>query len=395
MVSFMAYMVGREPDDHLGLFSYSDQVGWSRSRAIKELLTGSKAYRVVFPAVAPSAYKWGDKEFIIKRQKLGDPHPTLRAGGMKSSVVAYRLDGLLIDDPHDPKDAATPQHRAKVYDNYEKALRTRLTQKAWQVLIGTRWAEDDFIGRVTKQADWTVIHTQAIARNGYSYWPEAYSWEFLDKLRYEAPNLFAIQYQGDTTGGETGIIQRLHYYNEPPAAIIKNNELVICSAWDTAFKEKQQNDFTVGYIGGLDRYGRVFILDRVKGRWHLPGLLDELSRHYDRHKPKYVWVEDAASGTPAVQTLMESAPHIPAVAVAYRGGKTSRAHSLAPFLHGGHVIFPRYAEWLPDAEHQLTRFPNVAHDDDLDALFILVDNMTKMVHPYYLENRPRINLVFQ
>ena len=393
MVGFMAYMIGRLKDDHFGLFSYADQVGWARSRAVKELLVGSKPYHVAFPDIGPSPAKWGDKEFIVKRKKLGDPHPTLRAGGMKSSVVAYRLDGRLVDDPHDPKDAATPTLREKVFDNYEKALRTRLTQKAWQVVIGTRWADDDFIGQLTKQKGWRVLHTQAIRPNGTSYWPDGYSHEYLASIRFESPSLFAIQYMGDTTGGETGIIQRISTYNDSPSTVLDSRDLLIGAGWDTAFKEKQQNDFTVGYIGGLDPDGRIYILDRVKGRWGLPGLLDQLSRAYVTYGPAYVWIEDAASGTPAIQALMESSPHIPTVPVAYRGGKTTRAHALAPFLHGGHVLFPKGADWYKDAEYSLTHFPHIRHDDDIDALFMLVDNLSKCRHPSRIERRPQFRLV--
>lgn len=392
MVGFVSYMIGRYPGDHLGLLSYSDQVGWSRSRAVKEVLEGSTPYRITFPHIKPSTTRWGDKEFIIRRTDLGDPHPTLRAGGTQSAVVAYRLNGLLIDDPHDQKNSATPHLRNKTFKNYEDAIRTRMTSKSWQVVIGTRWSDDDFIGQLTKQKGWQVLHTEALSRNGVSYWPEHYPFEFLDTIRYESPALFAIQYMGDTTGGETGIIREAFTYDEPPNILLQKSDLLIASAWDTAFKEKQNNDFTVGYTGGMDKWGRIYILDRRKGRWGLPGLLQEITDVSNTYTPRYVWIEDAASGTPAIQTLMESSPHIPTVPVAYRGGKTTRAHALAPYLHGKHVVFPRGAEWLEDALYTLTRFPYVPHDDDLDALFILIDQLTNLKHPAYIEQRPSLRL---
>ena len=395
MVSFMAYMIGRYPTDHLGLLSYSDQVGWSRSRAVKEIIAHSKPYHITFPEIKPSKAKWGDTEFIIQRPDVGDPHPSLRAGGTSSAVVAYRLNGLLIDDPHDQKNSATPHQRGKTFKNYEDAIRTRMTAKGWQIVIGTRWSDDDFIGQLTKQKGWKTLHTAAISANGKSYWPSAYPFTFLDTIRYESPALFAVQYMGDTTGGETGIIRHVEYYNEDPQVLFQNSDLLVASSWDTAFKERQQNDFSVSYVGGMDKWGRIFLLDRIKGRWGLPGLLEQMSESFNKYNQSYIWIEDAASGTPAIQTLMESSPHIPTVPVSYSGGKTTRAHALAPFLHGGHVLFPKRAEWTEDAIYNLTRYPYVPHDDDLDALFILVNELSGLKHPAYINSRPEFRLVMR
>jgi len=391
-VGFMSYMIGRYPERHNGLLSYADSVGWSRSLAIRNLIESSLPYRVTFPDVQPDKRKWGVAEFNVKRPDLGDPHPTLRAGGTMSAVVSYRINGLLIDDPHDQKNANTPQFRDKVWSNYEQAILTRKTSDAWEVVIGTRWADGDFIGRLLKRKGYRIIHIPALTKTGRSYWSSAYPKDFLDELKFKSPALFAVQYMGDTTGGDTGIIRSLATYDQPPSALLEKGDLLVASGWDTAFKEKQQNDFSVGYIGGMDRWGRIFILDRVKGRWGLPGLLDEINNSYLKYSQSYVWIEDAASGTPAIQTLMESSPHMPTVPVTYRGGKTTRAHALAPFLHGGHVLFPKYADWYEDAAYNLTRFPYADHDDDLDALFCLVDNLTKLRHPSSIIDRPRVTL---
>jgi predicted phage terminase large subunit-like protein len=395
----MAWMLGRNPHRHHGLLSYSDQVSWARSRAVKQLIEASPAYKLVFPDVKPYTKKWGDTEFILdikknskrQRRESGDPHPTLRAGGATSAVVAYRLNGLLFDDPHDQKNSASPQQREKVHRNYNDAIKTRLTSDAWQVLIGTRWAEDDFIGYVTKQKGWQVLHTRALSSNGRSYWPEAYDFDFLDTIRFETPNLFAVQYLGDTTGGEAGIIRHVRTYSDPPLVINKEKKLLVGIGLDTAMKEREKNDFSVGYVGGLDRYGRLYLLDRFKGRWGLPELLDQLTDYYEKWRPTFVWVEDTANGTAAVQTLVSQST-MPVVPVPYTGDKYQRANTLSPYLHGGHVLFPRYAEWYEDSKFQLTHFGNTRHDDDLDALFILVDELIQMRHPSHHLRRPKIKI---
>jgi len=391
-VGFTAWMLGRRPERHYGLLSYADSVGWSRSYAIRNLIESSLPYRITFPEVKPDKRRWGTSEFQIARPDLADPHPTLRAGGTTSAVVAYRLNGLVIDDPHDQKNSGNKTNLDKVWENYDNAISTRLTSDAWEVVIGTRWSDADFIGRKLGQKGVKVLHTAALLRGDKSYWEEAYPAEFLINKRYQSPAMFAMQYMGDTKGGEAQIIRKLHTwdsYSRPPKYIMDELDLLVASSWDTAFKEKQQNDFTVGYIGGMDKHGRIYILDRVKGRWGLPGLLDQIAESAQKWNEFAIWVEDAASGTPAVQTLMAHSM-LPVQAMPYKGGKMTRAHAIAPFLHGGHVLFPSGEEWFPDCEYQLTHYPNTGHDDDLDALFLLIDNLTKLRHPSTILNRPRI-----
>jgi predicted phage terminase large subunit-like protein len=390
-VGFTAWMIGKAHARHYGLLSYSDMVGWARSFAVRNLIENSLPFRLVFPEVLPEKKRWGTSEFLVKRADMADPHPTLRAGGLTSAVVAYRLNGLVVDDPHDQKNSATTSQLDKAWRNWEDAISTRLTSDAWQVTIGTRWNDQDYIGRRKEQKGVKVVHTKALNSKGESYWPEHYPTEFLLTKKYQSPALFAMQYQGDTTGGEAQIIRNLATYDYTPQVMTSKYDLVIASGWDTAFKEKQQNDFSVGFVGGMDKYGRIYVLDKVRGRWGLPALLDTIAQTYNNWPQFAVWVEDAASGTPAVQTLMSQST-LPVEAVYYRGGKTSRAHALAPYLHGGHVLFPKYASWFPETEYDLTHFPNTDHDDELDALFLLVDNLIKLRHPSSAFGRPSISV---
>ncbi|KKL64629.1 hypothetical protein LCGC14_2163080, partial [marine sediment metagenome] len=78
--------------------------------------------------------------------------------------------------------------------------------------------------------------------------------------------------------------------------------------------------------------------------------------------------------------------------VYYGGGKRSRANVLAQYLHNGQVRFPAMASWFPDMEYYLKHFPYVDHDDDVDSLFILVDNLLQLQHPAGYSDRPRATI---
>ena len=394
-VLFLAWMIGKYPEDSLGLLSYENKQAWKRSNAIRRIII-SKAYHFTFPNIRRDPQSWGSAEFRVKRADIVSPHATLRAGGTKSAVVGDRFMGLVLDDAVDFKQAANTTQLDKAFDNYEQSVLTRLKDYSWQMSIGTRWCGPDFIGRLLKRKHegWIPIHIPALDRYGKTYWPpdgkgNGYSDKFMEIKKLESPALFAMQYMGDTTGGETQIIKKLTKYKEVPSKeLIEEKDLLVAVGIDSAYKEKEKNDFSVCYVGGLDSYGRIWILDRRKGRFSTPMLMDEIYDIQEEWEPFCQWIEDSGAGTPAVQIIMAESPDIPMDTVLpSQGGKRSRAHALAPYIHRGQIVFPKMAAWLEGAEYELTHFPYTSHDDDIDALWTLVSQLLDVPHPSAYDRR--------
>jgi predicted phage terminase large subunit-like protein len=407
-VGFMSWILGKNPDSHFGMLSYADQVAWDRALPIRNVIEHSKAFGLTFPDVKPDLTAWDKKGFRVQRPNLADPHPTLRAGGVSSAVVSYRLNGLTLDDVLDIKTAATPRARQKVYDDYVDAVSTRMVKHAWQLCIGTRWSDDDFIGQLLALRHhgapvWTPIHVPAILPNGKSYWPEEYPIETLIEKRDTMPSNFAIQYQGDTTGGETQIIKKMAVYSDyrrdddgkVDVDFARKHDLVMGASWDTALKDKQENDYSVMYIGGLDKNGYIWVVDREKDRFTIKDIVALSKSAYLKWRTMNIWFEDSAAGTPAVQTIRDEMPLVPCDTVYYGGGKRSRANVLAQYIHNGQVRFPSLVGWFADCEYYLKHFPHTDHDDDIDSLFILVDNLLQMRHPAEYEKRPNVEVIMR
>jgi len=422
-VLFLAWMIGRYPEEHYGLIVYADDPAKERASGIRDIIENSELYHKIFPDVIPDKRSWGTKAFRVKRKRVADFHPTLRAAGATASVVSYRLSGIVIDDPHDPKNSDTPAKREKVYLNWEQAIKTRLLDGAFRLCITTRWAEDDFAGSlIRKEKGWSESITQAITTKSKSYWPERYSIETLREIEEENPSTFAIQYMGDTTKGSSGMFTGLTTYSgeivqELAGLRIKTGrldlfnqtirymhpekgdlELLVVVVIETALKDGEKNDFTVIYVGGLDQAGKVWILDRRKGRWTLPELVAEIEEVYSDFQPYTIWIEDSAAGTPAVQTLKASLPHMPLVLQNPTvGGKRSRAMSMQPYINTGDIVFPKDTDWYQDAEYFILRIGSASHDDDVDALFMLLKNILTVRHPseYDTEGRLQAKLTFK
>jgi len=431
MCSFLSWMIGRYPDDHLGLISYGGEPARERSVAVRDILDKSNPYKMVFPGIEKDPTHWNKASFRVKRKTVGDIHPTLRSAGSNSAVIGYRLGGLLYDDPQDEKNSDKSWKREKVWFTYENSIYTRVIETGWQVFIGTRFADDDFCGRMKASGlilPENVVFVPALNSKGESYWPEQYPLtpEVRDEqglivkeasklwaTREKTPKVFYLQYMGDTTGGEAGIIRKVTHHNETitvergvsesgypyvrvwvgddyKAADRDNRALLVGIGFDTALKKGRENDYTVGYIGGLDRDGNVWILDRVKDRYGSPELIDLIKELYEKWMPYCIWIEDSAQGTPVVQMIQAELPFLPITTVPVaQGGSVSRANSLTPYLHKGQIKFSQMNDWFEDTRYYLTHFPNTDHDDDLDALFVLVDSLMRVRHPASYTLKPQ------
>ena len=397
-VLFLAWIIGNNPTKHYGLVCYGDKQAWRRCTAIRNIIEQDPVYHLIFPQVKPDPRNWSRESFTLQRTDTTDLHPTLTAVGSDSGIISSRLDGLVYDDPHDEKNSRTAGKRRQVVETYDNAIQPCLEGLAWTVCICTRYADDDLPGFFINRG-FRAIHQRAItqsykkgrkpARKELSYAPSLKTLAQLKQQRDRNPLVFALQMQGDTTGGTAAIIKRLVTYqaNELP----EFKEMLIQAGTDTNYKEGEESDYTVIFVGGMDRKGGVWMLHREKGRWDVDDLADLLiSLHRDWHYTTN-WIEDTAKGTPAVTMVRKKAAFVPCeLQPASRGGKRSRASSIASHLNSGQVKWPAAAGWFKDAEYYLTHYGHTDQADDLDALYMLLSNLLQAIHPAsYGAGRPK------
>src|SRR5690606_7886659 len=89
-------------------------------------------------------------------------------------ITGFGGDLILIDDPvKSSEEAESPTYRERAWEWYQGTLRTRLEPGGAIVVIGTRWHEDDLIGRLlASDEDWTLLHLPAIDDEGRELWPQ-------------------------------------------------------------------------------------------------------------------------------------------------------------------------------------------------------------------------------
>lgn len=150
----------------------------------------------------------------------------LRLVGREGSLTGSRVDVMILDDMYkDAAEANSPLMRNNVWDWYCSVVRTRLHNTSRELIVFTRWHEDDLIGRLiaAEGDDWMVVNFPALKvghptkidpRNaGEALWPQRHSTELLASRRAIDPSIFESLYQGNPTPSDELLYDRFVVYS--------------------------------------------------------------------------------------------------------------------------------------------------------------------------------------
>lgn len=375
--AFTAWFIGRDARRRVLALSANESLARRNSRAVRSMLQSPEWPFPSVRLVGESLEEW---------QTSLDGG--VRAIGKSGILTGFRAELALLDDIQ--PDAGTPASREDDEAFFREITATRLEPNGVVVLIATRWAEDDLVGRLQQGASrnqWTFVSLPAIAeRNdplsraeGDALWPERWPLSSLEERRAEVGSLaFSCQYNGRPVPPEGRLIQRKWFGTYPAGSIPPLRR--ICMGLDAAAKTGVGNDNSAIVVVGESKNHDLYLLDCIAARVEFTDLLRMLKAAYDRWKmeevPLHCYVEDASAGTQIVQTLRSEAS-FPVTAVKVRDSKTSRLEALTPLFESGRVLFPSHASWLGAFLEELYAFPAARHDDRVDAFALVLSELNK------------------
>ncbi len=393
-VTFPTWFMGNNKHKNIITTSYASQLARKFGRKCRTI-TSSKQYRELFEAELKSDNRAVDDWALTNGS-------TYMAGGILSGITGNRADGLVIDDPiKGREDADSATIREKTWEAYLNDLRTRLKPNAWQLIIQTRWHEDDLSGRIlpqnwdgesgwveSRQGEWWYViclqaectrHDDPLGRDiGEWLWTDWFSeahWQAEKKV--QGTRNWDALYQQIPKPAEGAMFKKawLQRYGTPPAEFMR-----VVFSLDTAYKPEQINDPSVLEIWGETNHAK-YLLHVWRDRVEYPELKRILANHYMAWKPTAVLIEDKSSGQSLIQEcrdgiMLEQFPnkiYIPVVAIEPDGSKLDRAVRVSSQVESGIVYLPEIAEWLTDFESELFGFPIATHDDQVDSMTQFLD----------------------
>jgi predicted phage terminase large subunit-like protein len=366
---FPSWLLGRRPEGSIVLASYGSELAEQNSRRVRELL-GEATYP--FEAAVSS-----DSRAVNRWQTTAGG--VVIAAGVGSALTGFGADAMIVDDPiADRASAESPAVRNATWDWFSDVARTRLHAGAIQLLIATRWHEDDPTGRILNSPmakEWEFLSLPALRDDepdplgrdpGEPLWPERYPASELPSVeRGEITSRsFAALYQQRPVPAEGHVFKTAWFenrYTELPSHFTK----IVC--WlDAAAKTGVRNDYSAIVKIGVSN-NAYFILDVWRDRVEFPGLIRRVGMLPDEElAPSTIYVEDTSNAVALIQAV-KSETHMPIVAVPAKGSKESRAEGVTGVCEAQKVFLPREASWLTDFERELFGFPAVKNDDMVDA----------------------------
>lgn len=281
-----AYLLGMNPDTKIALASYNLRLASRFNRKIQRLMTDNM-YQTIFPQTQlktsptqhPNVIRTSD-EFELVGAAGG-----LLSVGREGALTGNPVDVFILDDLYkDALEANSPLIRDNTWEWYNAVVKTRLHNLSRELIVFTRWHEDDLIGRLntheevvaltdlhlttSDQADgkWFHLNFEAIKQGpptsidprteGTALWPERHSLHLLEQKRRLDPILFETMYQGHPTVRE-GLLYGDHFstYTHLPEETVKRANYT-----DTADTGK---DYLCSVCYEVGRDGILYITDVV------------------------------------------------------------------------------------------------------------------------------------
>ena len=360
--------------------------------------------------------RWGDETWIVPghdtRMEIMNNHlGEMFTSSVSGSNTGRGGDVIVIDDPLDPRQAASDTMRENANIWFKQTMASRLNDKRRGaiVIIMQRLHEEDVSGIALAEGGWTHVKIPAIAPDreriifplsrmeyirepGDVLWPARETKEMLDFLREKRMGSYAFsgQYQQEPAPDEGGILKKSwwkFYKTTDPLTSMSPRQILsqlppmntVAISWDMAFKDLADSDYCAGSVWGRSG-ANYYLLDLAYDRMDFVtarSMVEALYRKWPM--AMQILIEDKANGTAIIQSLRKKIHRL--IAINPTESKVARVYAVSPLLEAGNVYLPdrSCAPWIDEFILQCARFPNAAHDDFVDSMSQALTRLSRSV----------------
>ena len=397
-----AYMLGLDPDIRIAIASYSGSLASRFNRRVQRILE-SREYEELFPdttikrGTKPTNYiRTSDEVEIIEHDGA------LLSVGREGSLTGNRVDCFILDDLYkDAMEANSPIVRENCWEWYTSVVRTRMHNFSRELIVFTRWHEEDLIGTITSKEpcrelrsfsdlesvgenEWLYLNFEALKASppseidprqlGEALWEEQHSATLLQQKRQLDTLRFECMYQGHPSSRE-GLLYGSSFaeYDTLPHDIVR-----YANYTDTA---DTGDDYLCSICYAVDTDGLIYICDTVYSREPMEVTELEVAEMLCRNCTRIAAIESNNGGRGFARAVQRLAPTTKVEWFHQAGNKEARilSHS-ATVLHL--LRFPK--EWQsrwPELYSHLTTYRRTFHSnrwhDAADVITGIVERETR------------------
>lgn len=298
---------------------------------------------------------------------------------------------FVVDDPYkNPEEAMSPRIREKVMNWFRAVANTRLQSGGSVVVMHTRWTDDDLIGELAKEGNWTHINLEAVCEHpdkdplgrslGEVLCPERFSVSDLKQKRIDVTDLFWFpMYQGTPTNTKGSIItdDDIMYYDDEPAQLVKKMDALGIFA-DLTYEKDEENDYAVFELWGI-RGADIYVFDQIREQMGIHEQLDAFETMIKRYPTAFhKEIEKKANGAAVIQLCEDKVPGI--IANNPQTSKGARLAAVSPLYKSRNVWYPnpnkKGNEWVKNNVYEIKMMTlagsKAKHDDTVDTATMAV-----------------------
>lgn len=289
-IFFMTWIMGRIPDVASVMSGHSDKLTDGFYKELLSIIEDSSTYLWGEVFTGTTVVETSSKnETIDLNRKKRFPTMTCRSiGGTLTGAVEIGNGGILYCDDliEDLEEATNPDRLDSKYDAYLNQLKDRMKEDAVQLMVGTRWAVKDPLGRIQEQYEgnpryrFTVIpalNDQDKSNFLYDY-NVGFSTKYYHDMRESIDHAtWCAKYMGHPYERE-GLVfpyDELNFYN----GVLPEGDHYVVAACDVAWGGGDSVSMPVAYVFGKDVYIDDWVFNQGDKEVSRPVVIGMLKRH--------------------------------------------------------------------------------------------------------------------
>jgi predicted phage terminase large subunit-like protein len=382
-VVFPTWQMGRKLDEEVILTGWGDPICRRHGKRARTICK-SELYRSVMGSGLDPNTRAAEDWALMNGS-------TYKSSGINSGIAGFRCDGLVWDDlTKNRKEADSQTIRNDTYNAYIDDARSRKKPDAWEVGIGTRWHEDEIMGRILPEGYsgesgymlcrdgnvWLIICLAAECERtddplgreiGEMIWPEWFGEGYWAEKRVN-PRSWGSLYQ-QRPAPEEGIFFKREDFKRYETLPEGDNWIGLDPAV-TDEEEGDDPDETCIQVWRTDEFARLYLMDEYWKAVTMDVWIAELIKKGRRFKPMMICSESGVirrASEPFIKRAMMKAKAFFSFVWAHRSAnKPAMARGAQAMVASGQVFVP-YGQLGDDFIDECLKFPAAASDNRVDA----------------------------
>lgn len=398
-----AYLLGINPNLRIAIASYSDSFAKRFNRDIQRLID-SEAYKAIFPGTQLCAPGTETATRTTSEFEIVGKAGSLKVVGRGGGLTGNAVDVMILDDLYkDAMEGNSPTIREAVYEWYTSVVRTRLHNDSQELIVFTRWHEEDLIGTLERTEQvieirsfddirnlptgynvWAKVNFEAIKesepteldprKEGEPIWEDRHSLESLQAKRKLDPHTFECLYQGKPSSKEGLLYSGFSTYEHlPDTSDIRKRGAYVDTA-DTG------EDYLCAIAYLLTKDGDIYITDILYTQESMEITEGATARLLERNDCRIAYIESNNGGRGFARAVQRLAPGVKVEWFHQSAEKEARIITNAPSVIQRVRLPIDWALRFPTYYQHITTFKRLfranKHDDCADAITGIVEKET-------------------